>query len=488
MDPEALYTRLAKTVAQELGDTDAALLRLAYEYARDAHAGQTRLSGDPVIVHPLGVAQTLAELRLDLPCILAGLLHDVPEDSNRTLGDIRREFGDEVVGIVEGVTKLGKLKYRGFERYVENLRRMIVAMASDIRVILVKFADRLDNLKTLAALPPEKRARIARETVAIYVPIASRLGMAEIKTRLEDGAFPHLDPEGYRWLTGVVGPYYAAAEDALGRLSRAVQQALFERGVEPIRIEARRKGLYSLYEKLQRPEYERDLKNIHDLVALRIITRTLADCYAAVGVVHSLWPPVPGRFRDYIAQPKPNGYQSIHTAVFGPTGHPVEFQIRDIAMHDAAEFGIAAHWHYEESGKPDAGSAADRTLDWVNELARWQAEVKDSRQFLETLRRDVFSDRIFCFTPAGDVIDLPEGGTAVDFAYAVHTDLGHHAAGARVNDRIVRLDQPLGSGDVVEILEDKNRRAPNADWLAFVKTQHARSAIRRATRPGDAEG
>ncbi|MBI4090013.1 MAG: bifunctional (p)ppGpp synthetase/guanosine-3',5'-bis(diphosphate) 3'-pyrophosphohydrolase [Candidatus Kerfeldbacteria bacterium] len=475
---------LLSTVEREQLSIDRDLLKLAYETAAQAHAGQLRLSGEPYVSHSLAVADKLVKLHLDQDTVIAGLLHDVPEDTAVTIEQLRHDFGDGVAKLVAGVTKLGKLKYRGLQRYVENLRKMFVAMAEDIRVILIKFADRLHNLETLQYLPdPNKRQRIARESLEIYAPIANRLGIGEIKGQLEDLAFPYLEPEAFAATERVFKQRLGDIGDLLTETQTALERELKARSVPVLDIHGRQKHLYSLYQKLQRPEIDGDITKVYDLVALRLIVPTVADCYAALGVIHGLWRPLPGRIKDYIAQPKPNGYQSIHTTIFGPRNRIIELQVRDQAMHQAAEYGVAAHWHYAEAGKPKRASGSlDRTLGWVRELSQWQHELEDEQQYLEALRVDVFSNRIFCLTPKGDVIDLPERATAVDFAYAVHTDLGQRIIGARVNGQYVDVLTELRSGDVVEVVTDKNRKEPNPDWLPHVKTRLARERIRKAQK------
>lgn len=459
----------------------------AVDFATLAHEGQLRKGGDPYITHVLGAAAKLIDLAMDVDTVVAGVLHDVPEDTTYTLADIEKLFGPTVATLVAGVTKLGKLKYRGLERYVENLRRMFVAMAEDVRVMIIKFADRLHNLETLDALPADKQLRIARESMEIYAPLAHRLGIGEIKGQLEDLAFPYVFPKEYAWVKMIVGPRYEALDRVVDEMKLTIEQALVEGKVTVMSIHGRRKHLYSLYEKLIRPEYNRDIQRISDLVALRIVVQNVNDCYAVIGIVHQLWKPVPLRFKDYIAQPKPNGYQSIHTTVFGPHGQPVEIQVRDQRMHDEAEYGVTAHWHYSESGKPDSGSRLDNKVGWAKQLAEWKHELADDEQYLEALKIDALQKRIFCFTPTGDVIDLPEHATPIDFAYHVHTDLGTRCVGAKVNGKLIALDTEIRSGDVIEILTDKNRKVPNRDWLQIAKTQTARGHIRKALRESGVE-
>lgn len=459
----------------------------AVEFATMAHQGQQRKSGQPYETHVFATAAKLVELGMDVDTVVAGIVHDVPEDTTYTLADVEQLFGPTVAHLVGGVTKLGKLKYRGLERYVENLRRMFVAMAEDVRVMIIKFADRLHNLETLGALPPEKQLRIARESMEIFAPLAHRLGIGEIKGQLEDLAFPYVYPVEYAWVRGLVGPRYEALDRIVDEMKIAITRGLTEAKITTMSIHGRRKHLYSLYEKLIRPEYNRDIQRITDLVALRIVVQNVTDCYAVVGLVHQLWKPVPQRFKDYIAQPKPNGYRSLHTTVFGPHGQPVEIQVRDQQMHEEAEYGVAAHWHYNESGKPQTGARVTEKVAWARQLAEWKHELANDEQYLEALKIDALQKRIFCFTPTGDVIDLPEHATPIDFAYHVHSDLGTTCVGARVNDKLTALDTELRSGDVVEILTDKNRKLPNRDWLEMAKTQTARGHIRKALREAGIE-
>ena len=469
---------LIQSIEQEKLPVDKDLVRLAYEFAQEAHQGQKRKNGEPYINHPLDTAITLARYHLDQDTIIAGLLHDVPEDTEKTLDDVRKQFGGNAAKLVEGITKLGKLKYRGMERYTENLRKMFVAMAADIRVIFIKFADRLHNLKTLDALPSEKRERIALETLEIYAPIANRLGIWQMKGRLEDLSFKQLYPKEYAQITDDLEKNYSKRHALLKELKRKILHALKKERIKVEEISGRTKDILSLYKKLQ--THGNEFERIHDIVALRIVVRSIADCYRTLGIIHSLWRPIPNRIKDYIAQPKPNGYQSIHTTIFCSEGKSVEIQIRTPEMHLAAEFGIAAHWHYDEKGS----IRLDRELDWVQELTRWQQEVQDSKQYLDSLKIDVFQDRIFVFTPQGDVIDLPENSTPIDFAYHIHTEIGDKAMASRVNNQMASLDTPLKSGDMVEIIIDKRRKGPNRDWLKFVKTRAAREKIKAGTPKG----
>ncbi|MBI2098886.1 bifunctional (p)ppGpp synthetase/guanosine-3',5'-bis(diphosphate) 3'-pyrophosphohydrolase [Candidatus Uhrbacteria bacterium] len=468
--------KILKTVKMYHPKADLAMIRLTYEFAESAHKGQKRTSGEPYITHPLAAAQILADMKMPSVIIIACLLHDVPEDTAVTLKEIEKNFGAEVATLVSGITKLGKLKYRGAERYIENLRKMFMAMANDVRVIFIKFADRLHNLETLSALPPEKRMRIALESLEIYAPIANRLGMFEIKGRLEDAAFKYVYPEEYKWTVSAVSEKLIERERYIKKVAKKLETELHQAGIKFVQIYGRAKRLYSLYQKLLR--HERDVSKIYDLIALRIIVKDVADCYAVLGIVHGLWKPMRGRIKDYIAQPKPNGYQSLHTTVFAEDGKIIEVQIRTEKMQEEAEYGIAAHWGYDETR---AGRGDEPKLKWVKELAQLQKDLQDKQQFLESLdslKIDVFQNRIFVFTPKGDVIDLPERATPIDFAYAIHSDIGDKCVGARINDQLTALNTPLRSGDVVEIQIDKNRKAPSPDWLAFVKTAGARAKIR----------
>ncbi|MCW1930453.1 MAG: RelA/SpoT family protein [Candidatus Kerfeldbacteria bacterium] len=464
---------------------DGQLIREAFIFAKDAHGPQLRKSGMPYIVHPLGAAMTLADLGLDERTIAATLLHDVPEDTEKTLEDIEARFGKEIATLVEGITKLGKLKYRGADRYVENLRRMFVAMAQDVRVILIKFADRIDNLETLDALPPEKQKRVALESLEIFAPIANRLGMGIIKGRIEDLAFPYVYPEEYKWLTKKILPQFKEKEKFVEGFQQFLMDAFTTHDVSVLSIHGRAKHLFSTYKKLIK--HQRDIEKVYDLVAVRVLVPNIAMCYAALGIVHEVCKPLKGRIKDYIAQPKPNGYQSLHTTVFAPpqfipsgeNAEIIEIQIRTPEMHEEAEYGIAAHWKYKE--RPKSKGAIDQKMAWVRDLAALQIQEKSGEQFLEDLKIDFFQNHIFVFTPRGDVIELPEEATPVDFAYRIHSDLGNTCSGVRINDQQASLDTTLKNGDVVEILVNPQRKGPSADWLEFVKTNNARHHIRSYT-------
>ncbi|MFA5021723.1 MAG: RelA/SpoT family protein [Patescibacteria group bacterium] len=462
---------------------DLIMIKLAYEFAEQAHKGQLRKSGEPYIEHPLQTAIILAKMGMDQPSIIAALLHDVPEDTNYSLIDIEKNFGSEVTKLVAGITKLGVIKYRGMEKYAENLRKMFISMAEDIRIILIKMADRLHNLKTLAALPVEKQKRIARESLEIYAPIANRLGMGQIKGELEDLAFPYIYPEKFKWFEQDILPKIKIEMAYTQKVIEIARKELANEKIKIISIHGRAKRLYSLYQKLLRPHYDGDVSKIYDLVALRIIVPTVADCYQSLGIIHRLWKPLPRRIKDYIAQPKPNGYQSLHSTVFCLDGKIVEFQIRTPQMHEQAEYGIAAHWHYKENNKNpkkigEKGYILPKKLTWIEDLVKWQKEIQDNEQYLQSLAIDFFHNRIFVFTPKGDVIDLPEEATPVDFAYHVHSWIGDHCTGAKVNNQMVSLDSKLKNGDVIEIITDKNRKGPSQDWMKFVKTSAAKSKIK----------
>ncbi|OGY63939.1 MAG: hypothetical protein A3I89_00575 [Candidatus Harrisonbacteria bacterium RIFCSPLOWO2_02_FULL_41_11] len=462
-----------------------ALIKKAYDISKQAHEGQKRRTGEPYFNHVMATAEFIAGWGLDQDSIIAGLLHDIVEDTGYPLEKIKEEFGEEVVFLVDGVTKLGKVKYRGVERQVENLRKMILALSKDIRVIIIKLADRLHNMKTLSALPPQKQKRIALETMEIYSPLAYRLGMQNVSGELEDLAFPYIYPREYKWLINNVKEKYRERERYAEKVKPVVLEALQKAGIETIKIGSRAKRYASLYKKLLR--YDMDTDKIYDLVALRIIVKTVADCYAALGVIHQLWPPLPNRIKDYIALPKPNGYRSIHTTVFCVDNKIIEIQIRTQEMNEEGETGIAAHWAYEQSKDSKAYqdkrsvTADKKELQWVNQLRNWQKEFSNSEEFLESLKIDFFKDRIFVITPKGEVIDLPVDATPVDFAYQIHTEVGNSCTGARVNGKIVPLEHRLKSGNLVEILTQKNKK-PSESWLEFVKTSSARNHIRAALK------
>lgn len=483
-----LQTLIAK-VEKYHPEADFEEIKKAYEFAAAAHAGQKRFSGESLFSHPLATALCLADWKLDTTSIIAGLLHDVVEDSGKTLEKIEKEFGENVKTIVDGVTKIGELKLRGKEEeeFVENLRKMILVMAHDLRVVLVKLADRHHNMQTLSFLPPEKQKRIAKETLEVYAPLAERLGIGEMKGELEDLAFPYCFPDEFNWVKNFSALYYLKSEKYFQKAKEKIIQKLREENIKA-EIHGRSKHLYSLWRKLSRPEINKDITKVYDLVALRILVDSVQDCYAALGVVHKIWKPVPSEgISDFIAQPKPNGYRSIHTKVFSPNGEIIEVQIRTFSMHQEAENGIAAHWYYAHLKKAGVSDeelelgvfAPDEKLDWVRQLVFWQTEIVDSQDFLEALKFDALRHRIFVFSPRGDVFDLPVGATPVDFAYAVHTGLGNKVNGAKVNGKMVSLDHKLKSGEIVEVLIDKNKKTPSRDWLKFVITQTAKKQISR---------
>jgi GTP diphosphokinase / guanosine-3',5'-bis(diphosphate) 3'-diphosphatase len=452
---------------------DWALVEKAYNYSMKAHSGQLRESGESYIVHPLGVVMILAELELDLVTIIAGLLHDVVEDTEVTLEQIKEEFGEEVASLVDGVTKLSRLDFTSKEeQQAETLRKMFIAMAQDIRVVLIKLADRTHNLRTLRYLNTYKQKEIARETLEIYAPLAHRLGIYMIKWELEDLAFRYLQPAEYFQLVEKLAKKRREREHFINRIIWVLQDQLSEAGIEA-EIQGRPKHLYSIYNKMK--SQGKDLSEIYDLTAVRIIVETVKDCYHTLGIVHTIWKPIPGRFKDFIAMPKPNMYQSLHTTVFAAENELAEIQIRTWDMHRTAEYGIAAHWRYKE--KVRDSNEIDDKLTWLRQLLEWQHDYRDARDFIKDLKGELFTDEVFVFTPKGDVIDLPAGSVTLDFAYKIHTDIGNHCTGARVNGRLVPLDYKLKTGDMVEVVTSK-QGSPSRDWLKLVKTSHAKNKIR----------
>ncbi|MCG0277521.1 MAG: bifunctional (p)ppGpp synthetase/guanosine-3',5'-bis(diphosphate) 3'-pyrophosphohydrolase [Thermanaeromonas sp.] len=456
-------------------NADLKLIRDAYDFASVAHKEQRRHSGEPFITHPLAVAEILAELELDLVTIAAGLLHDVVEDTPISLDTVREIFGEEIALLVDGVTKLSRLEYKTKEeQQAETLRKMFLAMAKDIRVILIKLADRLHNMRTLKHCPVDKQKDIARETLEIYAPLAHRLGIFRLKWELEDLALRYQEPEVYYELVKSISKKRQEREEYIQKVAAILREKLQENGIEAD-IQGRPKHFYSIYNKMKKQQKE--LSEIYDLIALRVIVDTVKDCYAVLGIIHALWRPIPGRFKDYIAMPKPNMYQSLHTTVLGPEGEPFEVQIRTWEMHRTAEYGIAAHWRYKE-GYTSSDKEFEQKLTWLRQILDWQRELKDPREFMESLKIDLFSDRVYVFTPKGDVVELPAGSVPIDFAYRVHTDIGHQCVGAKVNGRIVPLDYQLKTGDIVEILTQKGS-GPSRDWLKIVKTSQAKNRIRQ---------
>ncbi len=480
MGIEALLRQVRKHLSQD----DLELIKRAYEVAAEAHAGQIRASGEPYIHHPLAVAQILAELGLDGPTIAAGLLHDVAEDSLVSLEDLRQEFGEVVANLVDGVTKMGTIGEwkegpRNLEEAAraESLRKMFLAMVEDVRVVLIKLADRLHNMRTLDALPEEKRRRIAKETLEIFSPLANRLGIWRIKRELDDLSFLHLYPRRYEEIAASIAKTREEREHRIAWIIETLRRKLREEGIEA-EISGRPKHLYSIYMKMKRKGVPFD--RIYDVEGVRIIVNSINECYTALGVVHRLWKPIPGEFDDYIANPKDNMYQSLHTSVIGPDGKPLEVQIRTHEMHRRAEYGVAAHWRYKERVEHD--EAFEAKLAWLRSLMEWRRDLTDAREFIASVKSDVLMDRVYAFTPKGDVIDLPAGSTPIDFAYYIHTEIGHRCRGAEVNGRIVPLNYQLKNGDRVRIITGK-REGPSRDWLnpqlGYVKTSRARQKIRR---------
>ena len=453
---------------------DVALIQNAFAFAQQAHDGQCRRSGEPYITHPVAVAEIVASLELDAESVAAALLHDVLEDCGVKYEELEQRFGKEVATLVDGVSKLDRLQFTSRdEAQVENLRKMFLAMAKDLRVILIKLSDRLHNMRTLKHQPSEAQVRIAQETMDIYAPLAHRLGLSEIKWELEDLAFRILEPDKYQEMAYLVArrrqERMAITQDLMDQL----REVLEKEGIKAD-ISGRPKHFYSIYKKMYRQG--KDISQIYDLIAIRIIVEEVKDCYAVLGIIHSHWKPLPLRFKDYIATPKPNMYQSLHTTVIGPHGEPFEIQIRTYEMHRTAEFGVAAHWSYKE-GKTD--KEFDRKLQWLRSLLEWHQEIRDAREFVESVKVDIFSDQVFVFSPKGHVFSLPAGGTPLDFAFAVHSDIGYRCVGAKVNGKIAPLDTALKNGDVVEILTSKQSPGPSIDWLKIVKTASAKNKIRQ---------
>jgi len=478
----AVSHQLDQIVSEVAGydpNADLALVRRAYEFASQAHAGQTRKSGDPYVTHPISVARIIAELKLDVSSICAGLLHDCVEDTSATVEQLSETFGKEIAYLVDGVTKLGKLPYSTREeQQAENFRKMLLAMARDIRVILVKLCDRLDNMRSLNHLPPEKQERIAAETMQIYAPLANRLGIQWVKIELEDLSFKYLYPGEYDQLAAEIAKTRAERLEYIHHVEKLIEKVMGDNGV-PSEVTGRAKHLWSIYSKMKRTQ--RPFDEIHDAIGFRVVTDNQMHCYQALGVAHSTWTPIPGRFKDYIALPKPNLYQSLHTAVIGPRGERIEVQIRTNDMNLVAESGVAAHWKYKEAGV-DGGREGvrpedDKKFAWLRQLMESHKELRDPTEFLESVKIDLFGDEVYVFTPGGDVKALPKGSVPIDFAYAVHSSVGDHCSGARVNGMIVPLRYQLRNGDTIEIITNPNQK-PNKDWLKLVKTARARTKIR----------
>ena len=477
--PEVLYQDLIQSIRKYHPSDDISMVEKAYKLAREAHEGQTRKSGEPYIIHPLCVAIILADLELDKETIVAGILHDVVEDTVMTLGEVEKEFNAEVALLVDGVTKLTQISWSmdKVEIQAENMRKMFLAMAKDIRVILIKLADRLHNMRTLQYMKPEKQKEKAQETMDIYAPIAHRLGISKIKVELDDLSLKYLKPEVYYDLAEKISLRKEAREAFVQSIVDEVSAHMREAGIEA-KVDGRVKHFFSIYKKMV--NQDKTLDQIYDLFAVRIIVDTVKDCYAALGVIHELYKPIPGRFKDYIAMPKPNMYQSLHTTLIGSTGQPFEIQIRTYEMHRTAEYGIAAHWKYKESGsgKIAAGDEAAK-LSWLRQILEWQRDADDSKEFLSMVKGDLdlFSDSVYCFTPTGDVKNLPSGSTPIDFAYAIHSAVGNKMVGTRVNGKLVPIDYVLQNGDRIEIITSQNSKGPSRDWLSLVKSTQARNKI-----------
>ncbi len=469
-------------------------IRTAFDFSKSAHQGQKRKSGEPYFTHCYQTALQLAQWQMDSVTIAAGLLHDVIEDTKFSLEDFKKEFGEEIAFLVDGVTKIGRLKYRQNQNgkeslnakrrlansQAENIRKMILALSRDLRVVFIKLADRLHNMKTLSALPPQKQKRIAVETSEIYSPLAYRLGMSNLAGELEDLTFLYIHPQEYKWLNENIKEKYDERQKYSEKVKNIVEGAMKENKIEPIKIDFRAKRYSSLYKKLFR--LDMNLEQIYDLVALRIIVKTVEECYAVLGIIHQLWPPMPGRIKDYIAMPKPNGYRSLHTTVFCADNKPTEFQIRTLEMHNEAENGIAAYWVYSEAKgtkkyrENNPIFADKKELSWIQQLKEWQTGLR-SNEFIQSLKVDFLKDRIFAITPKGEVVDLPAGATPVDFAYAIHTDIGDQCIGAKINNKIMPLDYQIQSGDLIEILVQKSKK-PSESWMEFVKTSIAKKRIK----------
>ena len=482
VSPESLYQELIASVKKYHPSTDISLIEKAYKIADTAHKGQVRKSGEAYIIHPLCVAIILAELELDKETIVAGLLHDVVEDTVMTVEEIASEFSEEIALLVDGVTKLGQLSYDAdkVEVQAENLRKMFLAMAKDIRVILIKLADRLHNMRTLKYMTPEKQKEKARETMDIYAPIAQRLGISKIKIELDDLSLKYLEPEAYYDLVEKVALRKSVRDDYVQSLVKEVSKHIENAGIKA-QIDGRAKHFFSIYKKMV--NQHKTLDQIYDLFAIRIIVDNVKDCYAALGVIHEMYKPIPGRFKDYIAMPKPNMYQSLHTTLIGPTGQPFEIQIRTFEMHRTAEYGIAAHWKYKEAAN-NGGTVAttkseEEKLSWLRQILEWQKDMSDNKEFMSLLKSDLnlFSDTVFCFTPSGDVKNLPTGSTPVDFAYSIHSAVGNKMIGAKVNGKLVPIDYEIQNGDRIEIITSQNSKGPSRDWLNIVKSTQAKNKI-----------
>ncbi len=482
---EMTHDQVIDACKSYMNDEQVAFVEKAYEYAENAHSGQKRASGQPYIIHPTQVAGTLATLGLDPDTVAAGFLHDTVEDTPTTNDDIKNEFGEDVAFIVDGVTKLNKYQYKSHQEFLaENHRKMLIAMAKDLRVIMVKLADRLHNMHTLQHLRPDKQRRISSETMDIYAPLADRLGIGTIKWELEDMSFHYLNPEAYYRIVSLMDVKRSEREKYISDAISVMKSTLDGLGIK-YEIYGRPKHIYSIYKKMV--DKHKDFEEIYDLLAVRVIVKTVRDCYAVLGAVHTEWKPMPGRFKDYIAVPKVNGYQSLHTTIIGPGGKPLEIQIRTEQMHEVAEYGVAAHWAYKRGNFDGVEeSTSGEKLDMVREILELKDETKDAGEFMKSVKSDIFSDRVYVFTPRGEVYELPKGSVTLDFAYAIHTQVGSHAVGAKVNNKLVSLDYKLKNGDVIEIMTQTNA-TPSRDWVDMVKTSRARNKIRRYFRAQDRE-
>ena len=479
-DPEVLYKELISSIRKYHPSADTSMIEKAYKIAYEAHKDQKRKSGEPYIIHPLCVAIILADLEMDKETIVAGILHDVVEDTIMTPGEIRREFGEDVEQLVDGVTKLGQLSYSAdkVEVQAENLRKMFLAMAKDIRVILIKLADRLHNMRTLKYMKPEKQKEKARETMDIYAPIAQRLGISKIKVELDDLSLKYLQPDIYYDLVEKIALRKVERERFVQGIVDHVKKHISEAGIRA-QVDGRVKHFFSIYKKMV--NQDKTIDQIYDLFAVRIIVDTVKDCYGALGVIHEMYTPIPGRFKDYIAMPKPNMYQSLHTTLIGPNGTPFEIQIRTFEMHRTAEYGIAAHWKYKEqsNGKRVGGNQEEAKMNWLKQILEWQRDMSDNREFMNLLKSDLdlFAENVYCFTPAGDVKNLPAGSNPIDFAYSVHSAVGNKMVGARVNGKLVNIDYVIQNGDRIEIITSQNSKGPSRDWLKIVKSTQAKNKI-----------